>query len=218
MEPGEISADIVGEIAPEANATNNSVSVKEIAKTSHRSKKVCEARARAIDNFINGKEDPEYNVQLMSNGKYRCSKRKDFVAELPPPPNNPINVNQVIENKHIIEENSKSKANHNKEHDPLKDIIYYNMSNQISEQLNKRLDVVTNEIERLRNKNKKLKNKYKNLKQAIYVTDDEDEFASNDAANTAALQTPIEENSIQSIQLPQKFQRNIGLNFNRFFE
>ena len=49
------------------------------------------------------------------------------------------------------------------EHDPMQDIVYYNLTNQISEQLNKRLDMVNAEIERLRNKNSKLKNKYKNL-------------------------------------------------------
>ena len=39
------------------------------------------------------------------------------------------------------------------------------MTDQISEQLNKRLDMVNEELERLRNKNSKLKNKVKTLKQ-----------------------------------------------------
>ena len=41
------------------------------------------AKKRAIENFEKGIADPEYRVTKMTNGKYRCYKRK---VDLPPEP------------------------------------------------------------------------------------------------------------------------------------
>ena len=105
------------------------------------------------------------------------------------------------------------------------------MSNQISEQLNKRLDAVNLEIERLRNKNSKLKNKYKQLKQAIYITEEEEQNESKSIQHNESLATHAEAFQQQPIheefqhQQPQQQpttafippRRSNGINFNRFF-
>ena len=184
-----------------------------------------DAKQRAIDNFKRGIPDPEFKVVKMANGKYRTYKRKEPLAP------DPIKFNQVPENKRsseIVAENInveapvKPKA---KQHDPLSDIVWYNMSNQISEQLNKRLDAVNLELERLRHKNSKLKGKYKQLKQAIYITEEEEAHE----AETKAVDEDIHEE--QQKQEPQPSQQYINvespiirpirrtnaINFNRFF-
>ena len=209
-----------------------------------------ESKQRAIDNFKRGVVDPEYKVVKMSNGKFRCYPRKE------PLPPDPIKLNQIPDNK----PSSQIEANHpdievkpfmptpcdssihaqaraKKEHDPFQDIVYYNMTNQISEQLNKRLDMVNLEIERLRNKNSKLKNKYKQLKQAIYITEEEEQIDSIPAQLTSQKvraeqqSQPIQHNEPITIQSnepdehnqqhPLPFvpitRRTNGINYNRFF-
>ena len=181
-----------------------------------------DAKARAIDNFKRGIPDPEYRVVKMSNEKYRCYKRKQ------PLPPEPIKLNQVPENKRsseIINENDENdevkprKPKNKGEHDPFSDIVYFNMTNQISEQLNKRLDAVNLELERLRHKNSKLKGKYKQLKQAIYITEEEEVNEQNETK-------PIVEQSVnQQPVIQQQFdspiirptRRTAAINFNRFF-
>ena len=185
LEPGEI----INNIQPtETNNENNNDDgiLNEIPqiqnqtqnenKRPHRSNKEIEDRERAINNFKNGIEDPEYNVMIMTNGKYRVSRKKN--KQTAPPTNNPINLNQIPENKPTVNEvndSSIEKPKKHKEKDGLNGVVYYNLNNQLNEQLIRRLDSITSDIERLRNKNKKLKNKYKNLKQAIYISEDEDE-------------------------------------------
>ena len=101
-----------------------------------------ESKQRAIENFKRGVVDPEYKVVKMSNGKFRCYPRKEPLAP------DPIEFNQVPENKRSSEISTENinidavKPKEPKRHDPLSDIVWYNMSNQISEQLNKRLDAV----------------------------------------------------------------------------
>ena len=195
---------------------------------------VKDAKQRAIDNFKRGVIDPEYRVVKMANGKYRTYKRKE---SLPP---DPIKLNQVAENKRScdivnsvddinnVEMASKSKA---KQHDPFADIVWYNMSNQISEQLNKRLDAVNLELERLRHKNSKLKGKYKQLKQAIYITEEEDvheDKREQQDENVIEQQQQQNVNVIEQQQQQQQYQnvesavirptrRTTAINFNRFF-
>lgn len=174
-----------------------------------------DAKQRAIDNFKRGVLDPEYRVVKMSNEKYRCYKRKD---SLPP---SPINVNQIPPNlpssqiEGNIDLSIEPKKPKIKEHDPFQDIVWYNMSNQISEQLNKRLDAVNVELERLRNKNSKLKSKYKQLKQAIYITEEEEV---SEKPVPQPIPQPIPQ-PVQQIESPilRPLQRTNGINFNRFF-
>ena len=97
------------------------------------------------------------------------------------------------------------------------------MTNQISEQLNKRLDAVNLELERLRHKNSKLKGKYKQLKQAIYITEEEEvnENESKPIVEQNVIQHPV----IQQEPEPKQFdspiirptRRTNAINFNRFF-
>ena len=113
-----------------------------------------------------------------------------------------------------------------KQHDPFGDIVYYNLSNQISEQLNKRLDMVNAELERLRHKNSKLKGKYKQLKQAIYITEEEEDEGLSIAKQHEPQPQPQPEEvkpvQQQPIQQPkpmiQPNRRITGMNFNRFFQ
>ena len=154
------------EIELKANKTQRSDKTKfEVAKDS---------KERAIEAFKHGQVDPEYRVVKMTNGKFRCYKRKTPLVQ------EPINVNQIqpnVRNVQIVDDETPQqivKPKASKAHDPFSDIVYYNMSNQISEQLNKRLDAVNAELERLRHKNTKLKGKYKQLKQAIYITEEEE--------------------------------------------
>ena len=202
--------------------------IKEYCRTHKKSRKYMETRNRAITNFINGVEDPEYKVSVGSNGDYRLSKRKV-------PLQTTINVNQIPENKptKVIEEkenqnipqlqtSTKPKTKNNIEHNPFNDIVFYNMSNQVNEQLNKRLDSITQEIQRLRNKNTKLKGKYKSLKQAIFVTDSDDEVEENipQQQETQQQQEIIEENIPQQHYeiYQQPIRRTNGINFNKFFD
>ena len=189
---------------------------------------VKDSKQRAIEAFKNGQIDPEYRVVLMGNGKYRTYKRKTpLVTE-------PINVNQIQPNlpTQIINEQQpepvmKAKPT-TKQHSPFDDIVYYNLSNQLGEQLNKRLDMVNAEIERLRNKNSKLKNKYKQLKQAIYITEEEEHDEPQQMPQVQQVQQvqqqipneqfePIQQQQQQIPQI-QQVRRVGGINFNRFFQ
>lgn len=196
-----------------------------------------DAKQRAIDNFKRGIADPEYRVVKMSNDKFRCYKRKE---SLPP---EPIKLNQVPPNKPSSEiqdehnhedepydEKPIKKQKDKKEHDPFSDIVYFNMSNQISEQLNKRLDAVNAELDKLKQKNSKLKGKYKALKQAIYITEEEDvneveaegNENENENKNNNIHQTEQEPQQLiqQSFQQVPYIARSNprGINFNRFFQ
>ena len=182
-----------------------------------------DSKQRAIEAFKQGQIDPEFRVVKMANGKFRCYKRKEPLTPTP------INVNQIQPNKPLnndvdVEVESKpiTKPKTPKPHSPFDDIVYYNMSNQISEQLNKRLDAVNAEIERLRHKNTKLKGKYKQLKQAIYITEEEekDEQPVQHEPNHEKEPEPIHEQQPQQ-PIPQQqlppLRRTSGINFNRFF-
>ena len=191
-----------------------------------------DAKARAIDNFKKGIEDPDYRVCLMRNGQYRCYKRKSPVLQ-PPPPNNPINLHQIPDNKPKAESKPVS-VQTPRVHDPFSDIVYYN--NQLTEQFNKRLDYVNQELERLRNKNHKLKGKYKQLKQAIYISSDDEEDVeqeqvepptnqSNQTPDNHPQQTPEPEppqqpvHEVGSVREPilRPTRQTTAINFNRFF-
>ena len=180
-----------------------------------------DSKQRAIDNFNKGIVDPEWRVVKMTNGKYRTYKRKEPLAPTP------INVNQIKPNKpgkQVVDDSDdeepviEKKKKHKAEHDPMQDVMYYNLNNQINEQLNKRLDAINQEIERLRNKNSKLKNKYKNLKSAIFVTEEEDQH------EAPAPETKHEEQIEQQQQevpratiIPIHQRRRTGIDFNQFF-
>ena len=185
-----------------------------------------DAKTRAIDNFKRGVIDPEFRVVKMQNGKYRTYKRKEPLPET-------INVNQVPENKPTSQVEAeplppqpriKVKSG---EHDPFADVIYYNLSNQVSEQLNKRIDAVNSEIERLRRKNSKLKGKYKQLKQALYVSDEEEEHEEkhedkHEDKHEPAHEEPQQHEQPQPVQQPSPklsvYPRRPGrIDFNRFF-
>ena len=184
-----------------------------------------DSKQRAIDNFKRGVPDPEYRVVKMTNGKFRCYPRKE------PLPPDPIKLNQVPENKrssdivdNVVDNiDSAVKVKQSaKQHDPFSDIVYYNMSNQISEQLNKRLDAVNVELERLRNKNSKLKSKYKQLKQAIYITEEEErdepqhEHEQHEQMiQHEEVQQPRQVNVESPVLRPTR--RTTAINFNRFF-
>ena len=193
-----------------------------------------DAKQRAIDNFKRGIADPEYRVVKMSNDKFRCYKRKE---SLPP---EPIKLNQIPPNKPSSEiqdehnhedepyDEKPTNRKNKKEHDPFSDIVYFNMSNQISEQLNKRLDAVNAELDKLKQKNSKLKGKYKALKQAIYITEEEDVNeveAENESNNKNNHQSEPEQQQVQPVQQYEPVQQvpyigrsNCGINFNRFFQ
>ena len=173
---------------------------------------LAQAKQRAIDNFEKGIEDLEFKVVKCKNGKYRCTKRKE------PLPPTPINVNQIEPNVgssgSIRSEPEKPKKK--KEIDPaLKDIVYFNLNSQVNEQLNKRLDLLNAQIERLNGKNAKLKGKYKQLKQAIFITDDEDE---NEPVEQEQLQAePFHESQPLEKPIPRTMPRTRVIDYNRFF-
>ena len=191
------------------------------------------AKKRAIDNFEKGIADPEYRVTKMVNGKYRCFKRK---VDLPPEPikqdqipknlkssdvvsdkqSEPINDKQSFE---PITDKIKDKKKKDK-NDPFADIVYFNLNNQMNEQLNKRLDLINHEIEKLHSKNTKLKGKYKQLKQAIYVTesDDENEKTTQDVEVHENTSTPTSTEPVtQPVTQPVIHRKTNGINFNQYF-
>ena len=185
------------------------------------------AKKRAIDNFEKGIADPEYRVTKMKNGKYRCYKRKvDLPLE-------PVKEDQIPKNRRssdvinekVVEKTDKIKdkpKNKDKQHDPFADIVYFNLNNQMNEQLNKRLDFLNHEIERLHSKNTKLKGKYKQLKQAIYVTESDDENEhENEHQNESSVPEvtqPSTPTSTESIPSPVIRRRTTGINFNQYFK
>ena len=184
------------------------------------------AKKRAIDNFEKGIADPEYRVTKMVNGKYRCFKRK---VDLPPEPIKqdqiPKNlkssdvVNDKISDKQSESITDKIKDKKKKDkNDPFADIVYFNLNNQMNEQLNKRLDFLNHEIEKLHSKNTKLKGKYKQLKQAIYVTesdDEENEKTTQDVEVNENTQTPT---STEPVTQPVIHRKTNGINFNQYFK
>lgn len=205
-----------------------------------------ESKQRAIDNFKHGIPDPEYRVVKLNSGKFRCYPRKEPLSA------DPINVNQIAENRNAeayqlrkrsseLIDNSELASKPRelkapKQHDPFSDIVYYNMTNQISEQLNKRLDAVNLELERLRHKNSKLKGKYKQLKQAIYITEEEDSHEEKEIEPQQQQQQPIQQqqqatpaslqvqpgetatgNASIAASSVRPIRRTTGINFNRFF-
>ena len=192
--------------------------VRRSDKTQKETVKDC--KKRAIEAFKHGQIDPEYRVVQMGNGKYRTYKRKTPLIQ------DPINVNQIQPNKPSNNDDETPeptiKPKTPKPHNPFDDIVYYNMSNQISEQLNKRLDAVNAEIERLRHKNTKLKGKYKQLKQAIYITEEEEKDEPiHEQHEQQHEPEPIPQQQPQQ-PMPQQQQlpplrRTSGINFNRFF-
>ena len=184
-----------------------------------------DSKQRAIEAFKQGQIDPEFRVVKMANGKFRCYKRKEPLTPTP------INVNQIQPNKpsndevdELVESKPSTKTKSPKQHNPFDDIVYYNMSNQISEQLNKRLDAVNAEIERLRHKNTKLKGKYKQLKQAIYITEEEEKDEQQPIPQSIQQQQIQQQPIQQPIQQPMPQQQQLpplritpGINFDRFF-
>ena len=185
------------------------------------------AKKRAIDNFEKGIADPEYRVTKMVNGKYRCFKRK---VDLPP---EPIKQDQIPKNlkssdvvsdkindkiSEPITDKSKDKSRTKDKNDPFADIVYFNLNNQMNEQLNKRLDFLNHEIEKLHSKNTKLKGKYKQLKQAIYVTesdDEENEKTTQEVEVNENTQTPT---PTEPVTQPVIHRKTNGINFNQYFE
>ena len=193
------------------------------------------AKKRAIDNFEKGIADPEYRVTKMVNGKYRCFKRK---VDLPP---EPIKQDQIPKNlkssdvvsdkqsepindkqSEPISDKSKDKSKKKDKNDPFADIVYFNLNNQMNEQLNKRLDFLNHEIEKLHSKNTKLKGKYKQLKQAIYVTesdDEENEKTTQEVEVNENTPTPVSTEPVtQSVTQPVIHRKTNGINFNQYFE
>ena len=189
------------------------------------------AKKRAIDNFEKGIADPEYRVTKMVNGKYRCFKRK---VDLPP---EPIKQDQIPKNlkssdvvsdkindkqSEPISDKSKDKSKKKDKGDPFADIVYFNLNNQMNEQLNKRLDFLNHEIEKLHSKNTKLKGKYKQLKQAIYVTDsgdEENEKTTQEVEVHENTPTPTSTEPVtQPVTQPVIHRRTNGINFNQFFK
>ena len=205
----------------EVEAKDGSSTPKDVVMKVNKTKRqlTYDAKQEAIEKFKRGELDDMYRVVHMSNGKYRCYKRKEPLAPTP------INVNQAAANnpgKQIIIEDDDDeepvvvkKGKHKADHDPMQDVMYYNLNNQINEQLNKRLDSINQEIERLRNKNSKLKNKYKNLKQAIFVTEEEEQH------EPPAPQPKQEEQQQPEVPratiIPIHQRRRTGIDFNQFF-
>ena len=209
-------------VESEAEEIKNDIEVNDgIVRRSDKTVKqtVKDAKQRAIDDFKRGVVNPEYRVVKMANGKYRTYKRKQPLAP------EPIKLNQVPENKRsseveaVIDEEVEAKPRKPKikgEHDPFSDIVWYNMSNQISEQLNKRLDAVNVELERLRHKNSKLKGKYKQLKQAIYITEEEEQQEAKQEPIIEVKQEPQQPQQVES-PIIRPTRRTTAINFNRFF-
>ena len=189
------------------------------------------AKKRAIDNFEKGIADPEYRVTKMVNGKYRCFKRK---VDLPP---EPIKQDQIPKNlkssdvvsdkqsepindkqSEPISDKSKDKSKKKDKNDPFADIVYFNLNNQMNEQLNKRLDFLNHEIEKLHSKNTKLKGKYKQLKQAIYVTDSGDEENKKTTQEVEVHENTPTPTSTEPVTQPVIHRKTNGINFNQFFK
>ena len=199
---------------------NEGQAVKTKRSDPTKSELIALAKKRAIENFEKGIADPEYRVTKMKNGKYRCYKRK---VDLPP---DPVKQDQIPKNirssdsvsEKVVEKTDKIKdkpKNKDKQHDPFSDIVYFNLNNQMNEQLNKRLDFLNHEIEKLHTKNTKLKGKYKQLKQAIYVTDSDEEGVSEHENESS---TPAEPSTPMTSTEPVMRRRTNGINFNQFFK
>ena len=206
------------EIIPETpeNIEENKIEIKETKRSDLTKKELAAiAKQRAIENFNNGVIDPEYKVTKMKNGKFRCTKRK---TDLPP---EPIKQDQIPDNvkssEKTIEKTEKVKSKE-KVHDPFSDIVYFNMTNQVNEQLNKRLDLLNSQIEKLSSKNSKLKGKYKQLKQAIFVSEDEEEPTNPEPVNPEPVE-PAKNEPVEPAQPPSQIprRRTTGINFNQFF-
>ena len=207
----------------EVEAENEPSTPKDVVLKVNKTKRqlAYDAKQEAIEKFKRGELDDMYRVVHMSNGKYRCYKRKEPLTPTP------INVNQIKPNKPdkqvVIEDDDEEpvvvkKGKHKAEHDPMQDVMYYNLNTQINEQLNKRLDSINQEIERLRNKNSKLKNKYKNLKQAIFVTeDDEAEQPTPQPQHHEEQQQQEQEPQPQATVIPIRRRRAGPIDFNQFF-
>ena len=204
---------------------NEGQAVKTKRSDPTKSELIALAKKRAIENFEKGIADPEYRVTKMTNGKYRCYKRK---VDLPP---EPVKQDQIPKNirssatEQITEQKTdeiKDKAKNKDKHDPFADIVYFNLNNQMNEQLNKRLDFLNHEIEKLHTKNTKLKGKYKQLKQAIYVTESDDENVENvehqNESSVPEVTQPSTPTSTESIPSPVIRRRTTGINFNQYFK
>ena len=123
-------------------------------------------RQQAIDLFERGQEDPEFKVIKDKNGKYRCTKRKEI---LPPEPI------QIQDPEISKQEKPAPKPKSKPVAAPSSDqITYYNLSNQVSEQLSRRVDELNKHVEKLQNKQSKMKGKYRKLKESIYEYDEEE--------------------------------------------
>ena len=184
------------------------------------------AKKRAIENFEKGIVDLEYRITKMANGKYRCYKRK---VDLPPEPVKQDQIPKNVRSSDVVSEKVvetdeievKPKNKNKDKHDPFADIVYFNLNNQMNEQLNKRLDFLNHEIEKLHSKNTKLKGKYKQLKQAIYVTDSDEEVVSENVEHQNAEPSAPKETQPEPTQQatePVIRRRTNGINFNQFFK
>ena len=189
------------------------------------------AKKRAIDNFEKGIADPEYRVTKMINGKYRCYKRK---VDLPPEPIKQDQIPKNIKSSDIVSDKIsepssepttnkiKDKSKKKDKNDPFADIVYFNLNNQMNEQLNKRLDFLNHEIEKLHTKNTKLKGKYKQLKQAIYITesdDEENEKTTQEVEVHENTQTPTSTEPVtQPVTQPVIHRKTNCINFNQYFK
>lgn len=177
-------------------------------------------KEKAIENFKNGVDDVNYRVVKMTNGKYRCYP-KDQNA-----PVEPISLKQVPENKHIAFEippakepeqpiDEEPKKGKKKVVDPMNDIIYYNLNSQINEQINKRIDDLTKQLDSIHDKHRKLKGKYKQLKQAIFIDGEEEEAHEQ---QPPPQQEQVHEEPVQPVQQQQPMYGMRGRrNFNDFF-
>ena len=229
-----VNENVQGEVHEETHEERNEEqTVKTQRSDPTKRELIAIAKKRAIDNFEKGIADPEYKVTKMTNGKYRCYKRK---VDLPP---EPVKQDQIPKNvrssdsvnEKVVEKTDKIKdkpKNKDKQHDPFADIVYFNLNNQMNEQLNKRLDFLNHEIEKLHTKNTKLKGKYKQLKQAIYVTESDDEVVNeHDNEPSAPKETqpsapevtqPSTPTSTEPVTSPVIRRRTTGINFNQYFK
>lgn len=183
------------------------------------------AKKRAIDNFEKGIVDLEYRITKMANGKYRCYKRK---VDLPPEPVKQDQIPKNVRSSDVVSEKVvetdeievKPKNKNKDKHDPFADIVYFNLNNQMNEQLNKRLDFLNHEIEKLHSKNTKLKGKYKQLKQAIYITDSDEEVVNENVEHDNEPSAPKETQPEPTQQATEPIirRRTNGINFNQFFK
>ena len=217
------------EVNEEVSSKSKNQTVKTKRSDPTKGELVALAKKRAIDNFEKGIADPEYRVTKMTNGKYRCYKRK---VDLPPEPVKqdqiPKNIRSSdVVNEKVVEKTDKIKdkpKNKDKQHDPFADIVYFNLNNQMNEQLNKRLDFLNHEIEKLHTKNTKLKGRYKQLKQAIYVTESDDDVVNeheNEHQNepsTPAETQPSTPTPTEPVTSPVIRRRTTGINFNQYFK